>query len=130
MVASTTGAGAQAGGMEVMPHGGRLRLYVRDFANYVENDDELKRSPITNPLLWFADAKEARFVSFVLSHHLMMSSKKGKLTTRHRAFQRVMLDCDIEAIGRNKDGFNDPGGTKIYTVGMVEALAMIKARMA
>ncbi|KZF23885.1 putative equisetin synthetase [Xylona heveae TC161] len=82
MVASITSAGGEAGSVEVLTHNARLRLHVKDFADYVDNNDELKTLPITNPLYWFADAKKAGFGYFMTSHHLVMSSKDGKLVTR------------------------------------------------
>lgn len=82
IVAAMTSPDGEPGDVDVVEHSGRLQLHIRDFVDLVEGDDELKMLPIMNPLMWFADAKKAGFGYFMTSHHLVMSSKDGKLVTR------------------------------------------------
>ncbi|KAF2471756.1 putative equisetin synthetase [Lindgomyces ingoldianus] len=82
MVASMAGAVEQSGSVEVIAHNARLRVHVKDFADHVENDRDLKALPAMNPLFWFRDAKLAGFGHFILSQYLVMGTEDGELVAR------------------------------------------------
>lgn len=82
LVASITSAGQETGIVKQTEHNGRLRVYVKDFADRIEEDGELRGLPTLNPLHWFRDAKRAGFGQFITSQDLSMSSKDGELRTR------------------------------------------------
>lgn len=69
-------------GVEVIRHDAKLRVHIQDFANEVEQDAELRKLPVMNPLYWFRDAKLAGFGYFILSQQLIMSGENGELVTR------------------------------------------------
>ena len=82
MVASIASAGQEIGSVEVIAHTARLRVRVKDFADHVERDSGLKVLPAMSPLYWFRDAKMVGFGHFILSQHLVMSSKDGEFVAR------------------------------------------------
>ncbi|KAI0102477.1 putative equisetin synthetase [Nemania sp. FL0031] len=69
-------------GVKITEHKGRVRLHIKDFADYIDRDSELKALPSMNPLFWFADAKKAEFAQLITSQHLVMHNKEGELVTR------------------------------------------------
>ncbi|KAJ8132306.1 hypothetical protein O1611_g1320 [Lasiodiplodia mahajangana] len=69
-------------GLKVTEHRGKLRLHIKDFADYIDMNSELKALPSMNPLFWFADAKKAEFAQLITSQHLVMHNKEGELVTR------------------------------------------------
>ncbi|KAJ5660072.1 equisetin synthetase [Penicillium longicatenatum] len=82
VVMTITSASSEPGSVQVTKHAGQLRVHIKDFADFVEEDNRLKALPTKNPLFWFADAKRSGFSYLMTSHHLVMSSKDGKLVTR------------------------------------------------
>jgi len=82
LVASITSAEEESGRVAVIPHEGRLRLSVKDFADHIQRDGRIKDLPVMDPLHWFRDAKIAGFGHLITSQHLSMSSKNGELVTR------------------------------------------------
>ncbi|KAH8162417.1 hypothetical protein CIB48_g5830 [Xylaria polymorpha] len=68
--------------VKITEHKGVVRLHIKDFADYIEMDSQLKELPSMNPLHWFADAKKAKFSQLITSQHLVMHSQGSEVVTR------------------------------------------------
>ncbi len=68
--------------LEVVHHSARLRVFVKEFSNHVEANEDLRRLPSLPILDWFGKAKMAGFAYFMAAHELRMTSGGEELVSR------------------------------------------------